>query len=70
MTDIEKKKEELVQLNFKIKEVQEKINAVPVSNFVLNKEFVTLIEELHGLNEKKYSLENSIKDMEENGTNG
>lgn len=69
MADIEKKKEELVQLNFKIKEVQEKINAVPVSNFVLNKEFVTLIEELHGLNEKKYSLENSIKNMEEN-TNG
>lgn len=69
MVDIEKKKEELVQLNFKIKEVQEKINAVPVSNFVLNKEFVTLIEELHGLNEKKYSLENSIKNMEEN-TNG
>ena len=70
MADIEKKKEELVQLNFKIKEVQEKINAVPVSNFVLNKEFVTLIEELHGLNEKKCSLENSIKDMEENSTNG
>ena len=70
MADIEKKKEELVQLNFKIKEIQEKINVAPVSNFVLNKEFVALIEELHGLNEKKCSLENSIKDMEENSTNG
>lgn len=70
MTDIEKKKEELVQLNFKIKDVQEKINAIPITNFILNKEIATLSQELQGLVEKKYSLENSIKDMEENGTNG
>lgn len=70
MTDIEKKKEELVQLNFKIKDVQEKINAIPITNFILNKEIAILSQELQGLVEKKYSLENSIKDMEENSTNG
>lgn len=69
MADIEKKKEELVQLNFKIKEVQEKINAIPITNFILNKEIASLSQELQKLVEEKYSLENSIKNMEEN-TNG
>lgn len=69
MTDIEKKKEELVQLNFKIKDVQEKINAIPITNFILNKEIASLSQELQKLVEEKYSLENSIKNMEGN-TNG
>ena len=66
MTDIEKKKEELVQLNFKIKDVQEKINAIPITNFILNKEIASLSQELQKLVEEKYSLENSIKNMEGN----
>ena len=38
MDTLKKKKEELVNINFQIKEVQNKMTSIPVTTFVLNKE--------------------------------
>ena len=65
MDTLEKKKEELVNINFQIKEVQDKMTSIPVTAFVLNKEIADLMAQFQKLNQKKTTLEKEIKDMEE-----
>lgn len=65
MDTLEKKKEELVNINFQIKEVQDKMTSIPVTAFVLNKEIADLMVQFQNLNQEKAALEKEIKDMEE-----
>jgi cell division protein FtsB len=65
MDTLEKKKEELVNINFQIKEVQDKMTSIPVTAFVLNKEIADLMAQFQKLNQEKATLEKEIKDMEE-----
>lgn len=65
MDTLEKKKEELVNINFQIKEVQDKMSSIPVTAFVLNKEIADLMVQFQNLNQEKATLEKEIKDMEE-----
>lgn len=65
MDTLEKKKEELVNINFQIKEVQDKMTSIPVTAFVLNKEIADLMVQFQNLNQEKEILEKEIKDMEE-----
>jgi cell division protein FtsB len=65
MDTLEKKKEELVNINFQIKEVQDKMTSIPVTAFVLNKEIADLMVQFQNLNQEKATLEKEIKDMEE-----
>lgn len=65
MDTLEKKKEELVNINFQIKEVQDKMTSIPVTAFVLNKEIADLMAQFQNLNQEKAALEKEIKDMEE-----
>ena len=65
MDTLEKKKEELVNINFQIKEVQNKMTSIPVTAFVLNKEIADLMVQFQNLNQEKAALEKEIKDMEE-----
>lgn len=65
MDTLEKKKEELVNINFQIKEVQNKMTSIPVTAFVLNKEIADLMAQFQNLNQEKAALEKEIKDMEE-----
>jgi cell division protein FtsB len=65
MNTLEKKKEELVNINFQIKEVQDKMTSIPVTAFVLNKEIADLMAQFQKLNQEKATLEKEIKDMEE-----
>jgi cell division protein FtsB len=65
MDTLEKKKEELVNINFQIKEVQDKMTSIPVTTFVLNKEIADLMIQFQNLNQEKAALEKEIKDMEE-----
>ena len=65
MDTLEKKKEELVNINFQIKEVQDKMTSIPVTAFVLNKEIADLMAQFQKLNQEKTTLEKEIKDMEE-----
>lgn len=65
MDTLEKKKEELVNINFQIKEVQNKMTSFPVTTFVLNKEIADLMVQFQSLNQEKATLEKEIKDMEE-----
>lgn len=65
MDTLEKKKEELVNINFQIKEVQDKMTSIPVTTFVLNKEIADLMAQFQKLNQEKTTLEKEIKDMEE-----
>jgi cell division protein FtsB len=65
MDTLEKKKEELVNINFQIKEVQDKMTSIPVTAFVLNKEIAELMAQFQKLNQEKTTLEKEIKDMEE-----
>lgn len=65
MDTLEKKKEELVNINFQIKEVQDKMTSIPVTAFVLNKEIADLMAQFQKLNQEKITLEKEIKDMEE-----
>ena len=65
MDTLEKKKEELVNINFQIKEVQDKMTSIPVTTFVLNKEITELMAQFQKLNQEKTTLEKEIKDMEE-----
>lgn len=65
MDTLEKKKEELVNINFQIKEVQDKMISIPVTAFVLNKEIADLMAQFQKLNQEKATLEKEIKDMEE-----
>ena len=65
MDTLEKKKEELVNINFQIKEVQDKMTSIPVTAFVLNKEIADLMAQFQKLNQEKTILEKEIKDMEE-----
>ena len=65
MDTLKKKKEELVNINFQIKEVQNKMTSIPVTTFVLNKEIADLMIQFQNLNQEKATLEKEIKDMEE-----
>lgn len=65
MDTLEKKKEELVNINFQIKEVQDKMTSIPVTAFVLNKEIADLMAQFQKLNQEKATLEKEIKNMEE-----
>ena len=65
MDTLKKKKEELVNINFQIKEVQDKMISIPVTTFVLNKEIADLMVQFQNLNQEKVTLEKEIKDMEE-----
>lgn len=65
MDTLEKKKKELVNINFQIKEVQDKMTSIPVTAFVLNKEIADLMVQFQDLNQEKAALEKEIKDMEE-----
>lgn len=65
MDTLEKKKEELVNINFQIKEVQDKMTSIPVTAFVLNKEIAELMAQFQKLNQEKTTLEKEIKNMEE-----
>lgn len=65
MDTLKKKKEELVNINFQIKEVQDKMTSIPVTTFVLNKEIADLMIQFQNLNQEKATLEKEIKDMEE-----
>ena len=65
MDTLEKKKEELVNIKFQIKEVQDKMTSIPVTAFVLNKEIADLMVQFQNLNQEKATLEKEIKDMEE-----
>ena len=65
MDTLKKKKEELVNINFQIKEVQDKMTSIPVTTFVLNKEIADLMVQFQNLNQEKAALEKEIKDMEE-----
>lgn len=65
MDTLKKKKEELVNINFQIKEVQDKMTSIPVTAFVLNKEIADLMVQFQNLNQEKATLEKEIKDMEE-----
>ena len=65
MDTLKKKKEELVNINFQIKEVQNKMTSIPVTTFVLNKEIADLMVQFQNLNQEKATLEKEIKDMEE-----
>lgn len=65
MDTLEKKKKELVNINFQIKEVQDKMTSIPVTAFVLNKEIADLMVQFQNLNQEKATLEKEIKDMEE-----
>ena len=67
MDTLEKKKEELVNINFQITEVQDKMTSIPVTAFVLNKEIADLMVQFQNLNQEKAALEKEIKDMEEQG---
>lgn len=64
MDTLEKKKEELVNIKFQIKEVQDKMTSFPVTTFVLNKEIADLMVQFQNLNQEKAALEKEIKDME------
>lgn len=65
MDTLEKKKKELVNINFQIKEVQDKMTSIPVTAFVLNKKIADLMVQFQDLNQEKAALEKEIKDMEE-----
>lgn len=65
MDTLEKKKEELVNINFQIKEVQDKMTSFPVTAFILNKEIADLMVQFQNLSQEKAALEKEIKDMEE-----
>lgn len=65
MDTLEKKKKELVNINFQIKEVQDKMTSIPVTTFVLNKEIADLMIQFQNLNQEKETLEKEIKNMEE-----
>lgn len=65
MDTLEKKKEELVNINFQITKVQDKMTSIPVTAFVLNKEIADLMVQFQNLNQEKAALEKEIKDMEE-----
>lgn len=65
MDTLKKKKEELVNIKFQIKEVQDKMTSIPVTAFVLNKEIADLMVQFQNLNQEKETLEKEIKDMEE-----
>ena len=65
MDTLEKKKEELVNIKFQIKEVQDKMTSIPVTTFVLNKEIADLMVQFQNLNQEKEILEKEIKNMEE-----
>lgn len=65
MNTLEKKKEELVNINFQIKEVQDKMTSIPVTAFILNKEIADLMVQFQNLSQEKAALEKEIKDMEE-----
>jgi len=65
MDTLEKKKEELVNIKFQIKEVQDKMTSIPVTAFVLNKEIADLMVQFQNLNQEKETLEKEIKNMEE-----
>lgn len=67
MDTLEKKKKELVNINFQIKEVQDKMTSIPVTAFVLNKEIADLMVQFQNLNQEKETLEKEIKNMEEQG---
>ena len=67
MDTLEKKKEELVNINFQITKVQDKMTSIPVTAFVLNKEIADLMVQFQNLNQEKAVLEKEIKDMEEQG---
>ena len=67
MDTLEKKKEELVNINFQITEVQDKMTSIPVTAFVLNKEIADLMVQFQNLNQEKAALEKEIKEMEEQG---
>lgn len=67
MDTLEKKKEELVNINFQITKVQDKMTSIPVTAFVLNKEIADLMVQFQNLNQEKAALEKEIKDMEEQG---
>ena len=65
MDTLEKKKKELININFQIKEVQDKMTSIPVTTFVLNKEIADLMIQFQNLNQEKETLEKEIKNMEE-----